>query len=48
MTWFNPPFSKSVTTNVEHKFLKLVDAPFPKGTKLHAILDHNTVKVKVS
>ena len=48
ITWFNPPFSKSVTTNVAHRYLKLVDTHFPKGTKLHAILNRNTVKVSYS
>ena len=43
-----PPFSKSVTTNVAHNFLKLVDTHFPKGTKLHAILNRNTIKVSYS
>ena len=48
ITWFNPPFSNSATTNVAHKSLKLVDTHFPKGTKLHAILNRNTVKVSYS
>ena len=48
ITWFNPPFSKNVTTNVAHRFLKLLDTHFPKGTKLHAILNRNTVKVSYS
>ena len=30
VTWFNPPFSENVTTNVGQKFLKLVDNSFPQ------------------
>ena len=51
ITWFTPPpppFSKSVTTNVAHKLLKLLDAHFPKGTKLHNNLNRNSVKVSYS
>ena len=33
--WFNPPFDKSVTTNVGRRFLNLVEKHFPKEHKLH-------------
>ena len=33
-TWFNPPFSKTVKTNVGKKFLRLIDRHFPRGSKL--------------
>ena len=32
--YFNPPFSKSVKTNVVKQFLKLIDKHFPKGVKV--------------
>ena len=27
--WYNPPFSKNVSTNIGHKFLSLIDKHFP-------------------
>ena len=29
ITWFNPPFSQNVSTNVGAKFLQLIDTCFP-------------------
>ena len=46
--WFNPPFNKSVSTNVTKRFLNLIDQHFPKSNKLHAIFNRNTVKVNYS
>ena len=46
--WFNPPYSKSVQTNVARKFLLLIDKHFPKKHKLHKIFNRNTVKVSYS
>ena len=46
--WFNPPFNKSVTTNVAKRFLNLVDRHFPKTNTLHKIFNRNTVKVSYS
>ena len=43
--FFNPPYSKGVSTNVGAKFLKIIDKCFPKGHILHKILNRNTVKV---
>lgn len=48
ITWFNPPFSKNVKTNVGKKFLELVDKCFPPNNKLHKIINRNTVKVSYS
>ena len=45
VTWFNPPFSLHVSTNVGRKFLRLVDTCFPPGHLLHGLLNRNTVKV---
>ena len=42
--YFNPPFSKSVKTNVIKLFLSLIDKHFPKGHKLHKCFNRNTVK----
>ena len=46
--WFNPPYSKSVQTNVAKKFLLLIDKHFPKNHKLHKIFNRNTIKVSYS
>ena len=43
IVWFNPPFSKSVSTNVTHTFLH-----FPRSHKLHKIFNRNTVKISYS
>jgi len=46
--WFNPPYSKSVATNVGKYFLKLIEKHFPKHHRLHKIFNKNTVKVSYS
>ena len=46
--WFNPPFSKSVSTNVATTFLQLVMKHFPTSHKLHKIFNFNTGKVSRS
>ena len=43
--WFNPPFSKSVSTNVGAAFLRLITKYFPKTSILHTIFNRNSVKV---
>ena len=43
--WFNPHFSRNVTTNVAKTFLNLLDKHFPKSNKLHKIFIRNTVTV---
>ena len=43
--WFNPPFSRSVETNVGEKFLRLLDIHFPEHDPLHKIFNRQTVKV---
>ena len=48
ITWFNPPFSRNVKTNVAQKFLKLVDKHFPQNSKLSKIFNRNTLKVSYS
>jgi hypothetical protein len=46
--WFNPPYSKNVSTNIGQKFLKLIAKHFPKSSKLNKIFNKNTVKVSYS
>ena len=48
VTWFNPPYSQNVTTNVGKSFLKLLDKCFPPDNHLHKLLNRNTVKVSYS
>ena len=48
ITWFNPPYSADVKTNVGAKFLKLMRKHFPKEHKLHQIFNKNTLKVSYS
>lgn len=48
ISWFNPPYSEHVKTNVGKEFLKLIDKCFPPGHKLHNLLNRNTVKVSYS
>ena len=44
--WFNPPFSRAVSTNVKKRFLQLLRHHFPPSNKLHNIFNKNTVKVR--
>ena len=46
--WYNPPFSKNVSTNIGHRFLTLVDKHFPKDHKLRKIFNRNTIKISYS
>ena len=46
--WFNPPFSKFVSSNVAIAFLQLVTKHFPRSHKLHKGFNHRTVKVSYS
>ena len=45
ITWFNPPFSRNVATNVGAKFLKIIDKCFPPSNPLAKIINRNTVKI---
>ena len=45
MTWFNPPYSVNVATNVGREFLSLIDQHFPPGHPLHSVINRSTVKV---
>ena len=48
ITWFNPPYSVNVKTNIGKKFLQLIDKCFPPGHKLNKILNRNTIKISYS
>ena len=48
ITWYNPPFSKNVATDIAHKFLRLLDTHFPHGCRLRQIFNRNNVKVSYS
>ena len=43
--WYNPPFSKNVSTNIRHGFLALVEKHFLKDHELRKILNRNTIKI---
>ena len=46
--WFNPPYSKNVTTKVGKLFLSLTDKHFPPHHKLHKLFNQNNVKISYS
>ena len=46
--WYNPPFSKSVKSNVARNFLQLLEKHFPDSNPLHKLFNRNTVKVSYS
>ena len=48
ITWFNPPFSKNVSTDIGQRFLQLVSKHFHKGCKLYKIFNRNTLKFSYS
>ena len=45
ITWFNPPYSASVKSNVGKDFLKLLDEAFPPSNPLHKLFTRQTVKL---
>ena len=46
--WFNPPYSRTVKTNIGKIFLGLVANHFPTNHKLHKIFNKNNIKVSYS
>ena len=44
-TYFNPPYSLNVSTNIGAKFLRIIDECFPKEHILYKIINRNTIKV---
>ena len=43
--WFNPPFSRAVSTDVRKRFLQLLRHHFSPSNKLQKIFNNNTAKV---
>ena len=48
ITWFNPPYSKKVKTNMGRIFLNLIKEHFPPHHKFHKLFNKNTVKISYS
>ena len=48
ITWFSPPFSGSVKTNIDKIFLQLLSKNFPTNQKTHKICGRTTVKISYS
>ena len=46
--WCNPPFSKTVKTNIAKQFLHLLDKHFGRNHKYHKIFNRNNVKISYS
>ena len=46
--WYNPPFSKNVSTNIGDRFLALVEKHFPRDHKPRKIFNLNTIKISYS
>ena len=46
--WFNPPFSKSVKTNLGKELFKLLKGHFPNRHKMSKIFNKNTIKLSHS
>jgi hypothetical protein len=48
ITWFNPPYSRNVETNVGKRFLELIDRHFPKSNPLSKIFNRHNLKLSYS
>ena len=48
VTWYNPPFSANVLTNLGKKFLNIVQQCFPTKHPLHKLFNRNTMKLSYS
>ena len=46
--WFNPPYSKSVKTNIGRIFIKLISKHFPSNHMFVKIFNKNTIKLNYS
>ena len=46
--WFNPPYNKSVKTNIGRAFISLIERSLPAGHKLRKIFNRNTIKLSYS
>ena len=45
ITWFTPPFSKNVETNIGKLFLKMVDKNFPLQHKYRSLFNRSNLKI---
>ena len=45
ITWFNPPFSMNLKSNVGKEFLKLIETAFPPSNPLHKLFTRQTLKL---
>ena len=43
--WFNPPFCKSVKTNIGRKFINLIDKHFNRNSNLRKIINKNNIRI---
>ena len=48
IVWFNPPYSKSVKTNIWRIFIELISKHFPPNHKFVKIFNKNTIKFNYS
>ena len=48
ITWFNPPFSEHVKTNIGKEFLRLLAKHFPPHHRLHKICNRFNIKLSYS
>ena len=48
ITWFNPPYSANVKTNIGRKFLQIIDDCFTVNHSLRKIFNRNTLKLSYS
>ena len=48
ITWFKPPFSNNVSTNIGRKVLNVLDTHSPPNHKLHSSCNRNCVKFRYS
>ena len=46
--WFNPPFSRSMKTNLGNEFFKMLKCHFPKCHQMSQIFNKNTIKLSYS
>ena len=48
VTWYNPPYSANVATDIGRKFLRTIDECFPERHPLHKVFNRNTLKLSYS
>ena len=48
VTWYNPPFCKTINLNLGEIFINLIDKHFNSDNPLHKIFNRNTIKISYS